>query len=333
MFVMGMAGTSFAMSNSNANQSNAMWSPHLTGWFIGVDGLWLKPQNGDLDYVTLFPSVTNGSFSTQSISPDYQWSWRLYAGLKFTDNDDLTLSWLRMRADDSESVGIPTGNSSASRWLSGTSSSIYGKVDFDLDNVYFVLGHTVNFNNPWSVRFAGGVEYAKLNSDMTVTSTNSSFEGVGFTADSHLRGFGPRVEMNMTYHLPYNFALFGDANAALLVSTRKIQQYGDFGTATTNNFTLNSSYFSTRHVVVPHFGSRLGVSYTWIFGQSGGEGASLSSLMIDAGWQVDSYIHAIERPVEAFGDTEFSSSFATTKVSNFGDSGFFLGLKYTSGVV
>lgn len=337
MFVMGMAGTSFAMSGHNMNQSNAMWSPHMTGWFIGLEGLDLRPENGDLDYVTLFPAsgISNGSFSTQAISPDYQWSWRLYGGIKFTDNDDITLSWLRMRANDSDSVGIPTGNSSQPRFSdSSTWTSVEGKVDFDLDNIYGVLGHTINFNNPWSVRYAAGFEYAKLNSDMTVNGTNSSFEGVGFTADSHLSGFGPRVEFNMTYHLPYNFALFADANAALLISTRKISEFGNFGSSNPADITLNSAYFSTRHVVIPHFGERLGVSYTCIFGQAGGEGASLSALTIDAGWQADSYVHAIERPILSFGDEGNSgSTFNTTKTSNFGDQGFFIGLRYSTGVV
>jgi hypothetical protein len=334
MFVMGMAGTSFAMHNS-VNQSGAAWSPHMTGWFIGVDGLDLRPENGDLDYATLFPAVSSGSFSTQSISPDYQWSWRLYGGIKFTDNDDITLSWLRMRANDNESVGIPVNNSAQPRFgFSDNWTGISGKVDFDLDNAYLVWGHTINFNNPWSVRYAAGFEYAKLNSDMTVTETNTSFEGVGYTADSHLNGYGPRVEFDMTYHLPYNFALFADANAALLSSTRKISQFGQFGSTNPANETLNSSYFSTRHVVIPHFGERLGVSYTCIFGQAGGEGASLSALTIDAGWQVDTYIHAIERPVESFGDfADFSSTFATTKTSNFGDQGFFIGLKYSAGAL
>ena len=132
MFVMGLAGTSFA--HSNVSQSNAMWSPHMTGWFIGLEGLDLRPENGDLDYVTLFPAsgIDNGSFSTQSITPDYQWSWRLYGGFKFTDNDDITLSWLRMRASDNDSVGIPVGNSSQPRFSDSSNwTSVGAKVDFD----------------------------------------------------------------------------------------------------------------------------------------------------------------------------------------------------------
>jgi len=224
-FVMGLTGTSaFA---HHVNQSNAMWSPHYTGFFIGVDGLDLRPENGDLDYVTLFPTISLSPFYTQNVSPDYQWSWRFYGGIKFTDNDDITVSWLRMRADDGDSVSLPTGSSAQPRWLSTTTwNTVSGSVDFDLDEVYAVWGHTIYFNNPWSVRYAAGVEYAKLDSDLTVTGdqASSGLSGVGFTADSHLKGFGPRVAFDMTYHLPCNFALFANANAALLASTRKLSQ-------------------------------------------------------------------------------------------------------------
>jgi hypothetical protein len=340
MFVMGLAGTS-VVSHAGAQSNSAMWSPHFTGWFIGVDGLYLRPENGDLDYVTLFPAsaFSGGSFQTQNISTDYKWSWRFYGGIKFTDNDDLTFSWLRMRASDNDSVGVPVDNSSQPRWQdTQTWDNVSGDVDFDLDEIYLVWGHTINFNNPWTVRYAAGVEYAKLNSDFTITGQDISngFDGTGFVADSHTRGFGPRFEFDMTYHLPCNFALFGNANAALLVSTRKISQVAIEGSDEDRD--LNSSYFSTRHVVIPKFGARLGASYTYIFGQSGGEGACLSALTIDAGWQFDSYIHAIERPESTGFSTDTltalsSGTFADTKTSNFGDQGFFIGLKYSSGAL
>lgn len=339
MFVMGLASTAIASHHGYANQP---WSPSYTGFFIGVEGLDLRPENGDLDYVTAFPSSSAGSFYTDNISTDYQWSWRFFGGIKFTDNDDITLSWLRMRANDSDSSGFPISgpDTAQPRWLNDDNwTSVNGHVNFNLDEIYGVWGHSIHFNNPWSVRFAAGVEYAKINSDMSVTASNfgSEIEGVGFQADSHFRGFGPRAEFDMTYHLPSNFALFANFNAALLVSTRKVSSVAIESDEDLTD--LTSSYFSTRHVVVPKFGSRLGASYTWIFGQAGGEGCGgVSALTIDAGWQVDSYIHAIERPEFGFGELETLTQtqfegFGTTKVSNFGDQGFFIGLKYDSGVV
>ena len=333
MFVMGMAGSAVA-AHGYVNQA---WSPSYTGFFIGLEGLDLRPENGDLDYVTVFPGTASGTFNTNAVHTGYQWGWRLYGGIRFTDNDDITLSWMRLNADDSASTTNVSGVIMAPRFLDDTTAwtGASARIDNELTDIYGVWGHSIHFNNPWSIRYAAGFEYAKIDSDLNITgsSTTTTFDGAGYNSTSHFKGFGPRVEFDMTYHLPYNFALFSNTNAALLVATRKIAQNGNFRTVTP---IYNTSYFSTRHVVVPKFGERLGVSYTWIFGQAGGEGVALSALKIDAGWQVESYIHAVERP-EGFGFVDGSTvdgfGFANTKTSNFGDQGFFIGLEYSSGVV
>jgi len=328
MLVIGMTSSVFAMPRNSNN-----WSTHLTGAFIGIEALDLRPENGDLDYVTSSPITFGQPVFTQAISPGYDWSWRLYGGIHFTDSDDITLSWMRMNTSDSSSVN-PIGEA-APIWLDTTDwDNVNARVTFNLNDVYGVWGHTVHFNNPWSVRFAGGLEYARLHSDLTVAGAVFNGEFHEFEAESHLKGFGPRVEFDMTYHLPYGFALFGNTNAALLVSRRNVSiaPTGVF----TDTFVGFDSNFTTRHIVVPKLGMRLGLSYTTMFGQAGGEGSCGSSLTLDAGWQAESYIHAIERPSEAFGEdvgTKQStgiSGLTGTKVSNFGNQGLFLGLKFST---
>lgn len=336
--VIGMAGSVCAAKPSNAS-SNSSWCPQVSGVFLGVEGLDLRPQNGDLDYVTVIPTVFNGSFQTDAVSTSYHWGWRVYGGIKVTQDDDLTLSWMQLNTSQSDSVGLDgTTQFAAPRYLSQFTfinwTNINGHVTFDLDDAYAVWGHTINFNNPWSVRFAGGVEWAKIKSDLTVTAdTNSPAPFgpgvIGYEANSRTRGFGPRAEFDMTYHLPYGFALFGNVNGALLVSTRDISL--DITNTTQPFLDTPSSNFSDRHVVIPKFGARLGVSYAYTWGQAGGEGCRSTTLMVDAGWQAESFVHAIERPDEnasAIALTQsFSGQFNTTKTSNFSDSGLFLGIQ------
>lgn len=341
IIVIGMAGTAYATATPKAMD----FSPQFTGAFIGVEGLNLRPQNGDLDYVTAGPTTSPGAFSTSAISPSYQWDWRVYGGIKFTDNDDITLSWMRMRNSETDSISAADGSfiNATPRWLYNSNySNVSGHVNFDLDDAYAVWGHTINFNNPWSVRLAAGVEYAKLDSDMTVTGNDLFFNdpstAVGFTSDSSFKGVGPRAEVDLTYHLGYGFALFGNANAAALVSKRNVSL--NPVVAEWEDATFFNSDFSERHVVIPKFGMRLGASYSYMFGQTGGEGpCRVTTLTLDAGWQAETYIHAIERPDA--GEFEFSSSaavavqpsefsFASTKTSNFSDQGLFVGIKLSS---
>jgi len=343
MIVLGMAGSAMAMSHAKAATtaapapaSSGMWSPHMNGWFLGVEGLYVEGRNGDTDFLTVAPSSYNSPYVTHNISPDANWNWRIFGGVKFTDNDDITLSWFRMRNDASESYANTSGNSVAPRFLGWDNwSDLYGKVNYDLDDVYAVWGHTVHFNNPWTVRFAAGLEYAKLDSDFTVAGTEDTYGRQTYVSDNEFKGFGPRVEFDMTYHLPYNLALFANTNAALLVGHRDISLNGIYDDY--YQYYLASLDYSNRDVVVPKFGMRLGASYSMMFGQAGGEGPC-SSLIFSAGWQVESYIHAIERTGAGYGGSIPSAlkqggswyGENSTKTSNFGDQGLFLGLAYSS---
>lgn len=314
--------------------------------FIGVEGLDLRPQNGDLDVVrTAFtsgsPAVTH--FNTNGISTDYNWDWRIFAGVRMGD-DDLTISWLRLRASDSldDFVGpagasiryLGTGSLSSTTYTVGT-----GDVNFHLDEVYGVWGHTVHFNNPWSVRFAAGLEYAHLESDLTTLGVNASVANAFGSAasDSDLKGWGPRAELDLMYQLPSNFMVFANSNAALLVSRREVEFSRNFVTSGSTSATGFPEFedYTTRHVVIPKFGMRLGIGYSFPFGQIGGEGMA-GAITLTAGWQVESYIHAIERRGWDYsigtsgGDTVILGGNDETKVSNFGDQGLFLGVTFSS---
>jgi len=348
IIVLGITSSAYAAVSGNNN----LWPPHLSGAFIGVEGLNLRPMNGDIDYVTTFPtnfpSSSNGGFYTRSVSPSYDWAWRVFAGVKFTENDDLTLSWMSLSTSDHDAIspqGLFNGiGLSVARWLDGENdwNNINGRVTFDLDDAYAVWGHSIRFNNPWSVRFAAGLEYAKLDSKLSVTAndTRQGLPNIGFESHSNTKGIGPRVEFNMAYQLPYNFALFGKTNAALFYSSREVSIDPVLVSTTdldNRTFVFSSTDFPHRHVVIPKFGMRLGASYSYVWGQAGAEGmpCRTTTLTVDAGWQVESYIHAIERPNDGFfSETNpprllqqsVSADFATTKTSNFSDQGLFIGI-------
>jgi hypothetical protein len=164
----------------------------------------------------------------------------------------------------------------------------------------------------------------------------ASVETIGFASNSNLNSIGPRIELDATYHLPHGFALFANANAALLVGNRNIslnpinENLDDIVTDDLPFFN-----YTNRHVVVPKAGMRLGASYSIVWGQAGAEGVACSttSLIINAGWQAEAYVHAIERPVDELSAGErlaFQSGgtgISSTKTSNFGDSGFFVGIQ------
>lgn len=322
--VLSLAGTSYA----------GFLPGTINGFFAGAEGLDLQPRNEDMEFVTVFPNTPTGFISNVAINPSYKWDWRVYAGIRFCGNEDITASWLRFHTRDNRAIGTPNSlvpgvpGITQPRWLfDGTWTNINSHVATDVDDVHAEFGHTINFQ-AWSVRLAGGVEWAKINSDMTVAATTFPIAPpvpplAGFKSESHTRGVGPRIEADMAYHLPYNFKVFSDANAALLVSYRNISLN------TLNILTSTPSTFSNRHIVVPKFGMRLGVAYGYVFGNVGAEGAApcqTTAVSVAAGWQAETYIHSIERP--DFSNNIFTQSTnLLTKVSNYSYQGLFLGVR------
>lgn len=336
LVVLGITGSAFAYHHGNANQGGGMWMPNVNGAFIGAEGLYLRPQNGDLDFVTVSGLTTIPGVFTKNISTDYQWDWRVYAGIKFTDNDDITLSWLHFDQNYSSDVFNPTpGTVSvfAPRLLDAVNGAVGASVKFDLDEAYGVWGHTVHFNNPWSLRWAAGVEYARLSADLDVAAThvdtvvannNTLFLAEG---ESSFNGWGPRLELDVSYGLPCGLGWFLRTNAVLLSAQRDVSLEA-FHSVGPIESTLASADWSDRNVIIPKFGMKIGLDYSYFWGQAGSEGACGTTLTAEIGWQADVYIHAIERPVSSFTTgNEVLSSFASTKVSNFSDQGMFIGLK------
>lgn len=319
LVVLGIASVSFA---------GTILGTALNGVFVGGEGLDLQARNGDLDYVTIFPATDTASFQTNNISPQYSWGWKVWGGLKFCGNEDVTVGWQRFYNNRTD-VTIPavvdgSTNPTIPRFLPINAwDSITGHVNFKLNEGWGVFGHSFNMA-AWTFRLAGGVEWAKIQSNFTVQAFNTD-ELFGYENTSKTSGWGPRGEMDVVYHLPYNVALFANTNLALIVASRESNLYS----LNFSNGAFPDSVYSNRHIVVPKVGMRLGVGYGYTFGMGGGEGASamMTTIAVAIGWQVESYIHAIERNTNESPLTSLNSD---TKLSNFGDSGLFLGVKVSA---
>lgn len=312
----------------------------VSGAFFGGEGLDLQARNGDLDFVTVLGTGTS-PIGTVGLHPTYAWGWRLFGGLLFCNNNDATFSWLRYRHTNDNDFGTPVSPTALDTPLPSILrfmgpepwSNIFADVDFQLDDAYLVFGHTVNLG-AWSVRFAGGAEYAKIHNDMTVQgieeTVNSGLQILdelnGYDVESHFHGFGPRVELDFVYHLPYGLSAFAKPNVALIIGSRNIEVTNIFPDPE-NSDSLLDYEFTNRRVVIPKLGIKLGLGFTYAMGDVGGEGGIAGpfnncGLTIEAGWQADTYIHAVERPE---GFTTLTANNLHTRTSNFGIQGFFVG--------
>lgn len=311
----GLLGLSLIVSGATLAQNTGSYT---SGFFIGGDGLFLQPRNGDMDYVTLFPLAPSQTIHSNSINTDHQWGFDLFGGLRIGDHDDVKLGWKHLYTSDKDGVGnLGDSVSSTPRWgLSSTWNEVNGKVNYDLDAVYAELGHTMQINQPWQVRFAGGLEYADLNNTMTVTSffSDEPNEVYGYSVKSGFRGIGPRASINMMYHFNSSFAVFADANLALLVAERTV----DLDSLNLNDGKCPPASFEERDTLVPKIETKLGLRYSYNFAH---EGTGNTRLNIDAGWEATTYIHGIER----VGDSGVYGGVVSTRVSNYANQGAFFG--------
>jgi hypothetical protein len=322
------------------------------GFFGGIEGSYLQPRNDDLTYVTIPPLITNPNASYSSVSVhtnNHEWSYRLFGGMNFCGGEDVTFSYLRFHAPFSSFVedqpADPAGTEftrvTTPRWLFASSwSHTRAHVSFNLDDYYMTFGHTVTVN-AWNMRFAGGLEYARFDSDMTVQSNlitggPSLLPSLGYTAKNEVRAFGPRLEFDVSYNLPFGMSVFADTNAALFMS-RRIISLNTLDAVGVGGLFFPTFNFTTRYPIIPKVGLRLGAGFSQTFGPVGGEGAAKvgTTMSAQVGWQVESYIHAIERPGEnSFGGSGFKSRMLvpdinddTTKVSNYDYQGPFVALQ------
>ncbi len=314
----------------------------ITGAFFGVEGLDLQARNGDLDFITVAPSTSVGTINTYAIHPSYSWDWRIFGGLDFCGNEDMTVSWLHYQTNNHNDFGTQTDasgdiNTSILRWFDADSwAATYSNLGVKIDDVYGVYGHRLHVG-AWTLRFAGGIEWFQLKDNhynqgaVPGSGLQPNNVEVWYQANDTTRGVGPRVEFDFNYNMPYNLYAFTRTSLALLISTRTINLTTD------TDFDLPSWDFSKRRVVIPKLGIKMGLGFSYAPGAIGGEGAGFglfnsNVISLEAGWQTETYIHAVERP-SGWDNTNINSpsvgatSNAKTRLSNLGLDGLFIGAK------
>lgn len=304
----------------------AATNSYINGIYAGVEGLEYEALNGDQDYMTVaFLNVSK--VDTGRVPSKYDLGGRYYAGIRFNKNYDLSGSWTRFNTKLSDFYGTPRDSSGTifpnlPRWLFINSWINTGStITYNLDDMYLEFGRTFNFN-PFTIRTAFGAEYAALDSTQRITSQLEFVEDeiYGYDNINRVRGIGPRVAANMAYELGYGFDVFADANLAMLISERKLV----FDSLNIDGGKCPGIFYHPRRVVIPEIGVKLGLGYKYRFGcEFDGNSMSAYTLSIRGGWQGTTYVHAIERVLEAYVLTVNESQ--TTRPSNYSNQGFFLG--------
>ncbi len=306
------------------------------GFKVGIDALYLRPTNSDLNYATSISFPTNfsqGFERNATVDPSYDWGFYAQVGYLFPcTGNDLTLAYTYLRSDETDSVvGVSgAGGTNISvlplnAVFGGSFGAAAGKAKFDL-NVVDLEGGQRFTTGTYDMRMFAGLRYANI--DHQLQSFGAPFAGGSTTFGaqefkSQFRGLGPRIGVDGRYCLNSGFGVDANLSTALLIG--HVDGCYDAALTTGSGSGLTVTNFAAKNGsenrVVPVLEGKLGVDYTYIM-----DCRCKSALTFEAGYQATNYFNADDHArVVNTGGTSFAYQNNTSDVAF---DGIYFGVKY-----
>lgn len=277
-------------------------------WGIGGQALYLQTMtNKELSY---YRGISEqGEFN--DLSGQWSWGFQLEGAYHFNTGNDFTINWYHIDSNDHNFLLSPT-------LFLATEVLVQDKMRWDAVNGE--LGQFVDFSANKKIRFHGGFQYARIKPSSSITISQAetltdALSPVVYQLSSQYNGFGPRTGLDMNYVFGNGFAIYAKSAAAVLVGTAK---FNDGGFNTVNQFagpaTVAPAFHGTRTAVVPELEAKLGANYTYSMAEG--------DVSLDAGYMWFNY----------FNPLGFVDAVSVTRMSDFGASGPYFGLKYVGNV-
>ncbi|MCC5014351.1 MULTISPECIES: Lpg1974 family pore-forming outer membrane protein [Legionella] len=242
-----------------------------TAWDFGAYALYLEPvYDADFGYRRLNPSVVDGvSTRFGDLDPDWGWGFKIEGSYHFSTGNDLNVNWYHWEHE--------TTHTYAGAFSFGGANfgpfSVYNRFEPKWDAVNIEFGQHVDFGEFKNIRFHGGFQYARIETDY-----RDAVTGVFLNSTNHrYNGFGPRVGMDMSYDLGNGFAIYGNGATAILVGDSKFN-------SNVAVFPASFSFSGSKTAIVPELEAKVGAKYTYAMAQG--------DLTLDAGWMWVNYFNA-----------------------------------------
>jgi hypothetical protein len=312
------------------------------GFKVGIDALYLRPTNSDLNYATSISQPTNfsqGFERNATVDPSYDWGFYAQVGYLFPcTGNDLTLAYTYLRSDETDSVvGVSAASPASGTIISvlpigqlfgttfGTTfGAAAGKAKFDL-NVVDLEGGQRFTTGAYDMRMFAGLRYANIDHQLqsfgAPFATGSTFGAQEFK--SQFRGLGPRIGVDGRYCLNSGFGVDANLSTALLIGHVDGSYNAALTTGTGDDLTVTNfaAKNGSENRVVPVLEGKLGVDYTYIM-----DCRCKSALTFEAGYQATNYFNADDHArVVNTGGTSFNYQNNTSDVAF---DGIYFGVKY-----
>jgi hypothetical protein len=298
-----------------------------TAWDFGVQALYLQPVYN----AGAFDDFSDNFNSGRHRNTKWRWGFQLEGSYHFGTGNDVDLNWYHLgRKSTNARFDGAYVNFAFPLVSSAFHERLAIKPQWDAVNLEF--GQHVDFGEFTKVRFHGGAQYARIETNLgrarTANNVINPATGalVAATAGtpfyfnhgvSHrYSGFGPRAGADMSYNWGNGLSMYANGATTILAGTSKFRAAfatnDPFIVAPFNPLAVSHS----RTTIVPEIEAKLGLAYTYAMAQG--------DLTLDVGYMWVNYFQ-----VQNVGN----SGFVTTDNSNFGLQGLNFGLKWVGNVV
>lgn len=226
---------------------------------VGIQAIYVRTTyDGNFGY---FGQVlTNNVLVGQEINLDWEFGFRLEGSYHFNTGNDVNVNWTHF------------GQTTKFTNVLGSGFNIDWEPTLNAINIE--LGQHVDYGEMKNIRFHGGFQYANIETDISSTVGN-------FRPKTTLKynGFGPRAGADMSYDLGYDFSVYCNAAAAVLVGDSEY-------TSTVSNIGVfvPLSIQGSKTAIVPELEAKAGIKYNYALYQG--------DFVFDAGWMWANYFSA-----------------------------------------
>jgi hypothetical protein len=262
--VLGTCGVANAGMYQTCKAGNATVPCEGSAWDFGADALYLNTRE----------ATVNSTNLTVPTSADWGWGFRIEGSYHFGTGNDFNVNWAHFKKTTTANLDFGQGDNVVSLdWENG----------FDIVN--FEFGQHVDFGERWDVRMHMGVQYARVNDEISL---NNAFGSI------KVEGWGPRAGARVAYDINNGFGVFGDASISVLTASN------DFTPAQGNGAAATVS----RNALLTVSELDLGVKYSRTMEQG--------DLTLRVGWETHNFINAQGR-VGGTGNIGFDGIFFGAK--------------------